>query len=66
MAIRELKERYDNAIIDTDDMTITEITDDGLATYSLVDILNRWNGMEGVTLYLICHDSPNALDAGGA
>lgn len=41
-----------NAVIDTEDMTITEYTKDDNHTYSLIEILKRWNGIDGVTLII--------------
>jgi len=41
-----------NATIDINDMTITEITKDDSQTYSLVDILKEWDGVDGVTLVI--------------
>ena len=43
-------ERFENAIIDTSDMTITEYDTDSVRTYSLLELLKRWDGVVGVTL----------------
>lgn len=43
-------ESFENAIIDTSDMTITEYDTDSVRTYSLLELLKRWDGVAGVTL----------------
>lgn len=43
-------ESFENAIIDTSDMTITEYDTDSVRTYSLLGLLKRWDGVVGVTL----------------
>lgn len=43
-------ESFENAIIDTSDMTITEYDTDSVRTYSLLELLKRWDGVDGVTL----------------
>lgn len=43
-------ESFENAIIDTSDMTITEYDTDSVRTYSLLELLKRWDGVFGVTL----------------
>lgn len=43
-------ESFENAIIDTSDMTITEYDTDSVRTYSLLALLKRWDGVVGVTL----------------
>jgi len=51
MMAEEMKsESFQNAIIDTDDMTITEYGEDFVRCYSLIEFLKRWNGVVGVTL----------------
>lgn len=43
-------ESFENAIIDTSDMTITEYDTDSVRTYSLLELLKRWDGVVVVTL----------------
>lgn len=43
-------ESFENAIIDTSDMTITEYDTDSVRTYSLLELLKRCDGVVGVTL----------------
>lgn len=43
-------ESFRNAVIDTSDMTITEYDEDSVRTYSLTELLKRWDGVVGVTL----------------
>lgn len=43
-------ESFRNAVIDTRDMTITEYDEDSVRTYSLTELLKRWDGVVGVTL----------------
>lgn len=50
MAVTAECERYENAIIDTSDMTITEYAKDSVNTYSLLELLKRWDGVMGITL----------------
>lgn len=41
---------FKNAIIDENDMTITEITKDSTNVYSLQNLLHEWHGIEGISL----------------
>lgn len=50
MAIRERREEYSHATIDTSDMTMTEYTHDGARTYSIREILDRWNGIPDIEI----------------
>lgn len=50
MAIRERREEYFHATIDTSDMTVTEYTHDGIRTYSIREILDRWNGIPDIEI----------------
>lgn len=43
---------FKNAVINTEDMTIIEITKDDECVYSLKKILNDWNGIEGISLVI--------------
>lgn len=43
-------ESFENAIIDTSDMTITEYDTDSVRTYSLLELLKCWDGVVGVNL----------------
>lgn len=50
MATQERREEYFHATIDTSDMTVTEYTPDGARTYSIKEILNRWNGVSDIEI----------------
>lgn len=50
MADFERRERFDNAIIDLSDMTITEYTDCDTKCYDLMNLLKRWDGVVGINL----------------
>ncbi len=50
MADFEQRERFDNAIIDLSDMTITEYTDFDTKCYDLMNLLKRWDGVVGINL----------------
>lgn len=41
---------FKNAIIDTAEGTITEITKDGENVFNLTEALAKWDGIEGVTI----------------
>lgn len=43
-------ECFENAIIDVDDMTITEYKNDCINSYSILEILKRWNGVVGINV----------------
>lgn len=43
-------ESFENAIIDLEDMTITEYGDDFVKCYNLYELLKRWDGVVGITL----------------
>lgn len=44
---------FKNAIIDTAEGTITEITKDGENVFNLNEALAKWDGIEGVTINTI-------------
>lgn len=50
MATTLRSERFENATIDLKDMTITEYGRDYIRPYSLSELLNRWDGIVGITL----------------
>ena len=50
MADFERRERFENAVIDMKDLTITEFTDNETRCYDLMSLLNRWDGVVGITL----------------
>lgn len=50
MALLERREEYSHATIDTSDMTVTEYTHDGAHTYSIREILDRWNGIPDIEI----------------
>lgn len=41
---------FTKAVIDVDNMTITEETKDGENVFRIEDILNEWNGVYGVSI----------------
>ena len=41
---------FNNAVIDKDEMTITEFTKDDTKVYSLNKVIENWDGIEGITL----------------
>jgi hypothetical protein len=44
------KEVFQNAVLDMQDLTITEYSRDGTKTYNLLDALDKWDGQFGITL----------------
>ena len=50
MADFERRERFDNAVIDMKDLTITEFTDSETRCYDLMSLLKRWDGVVGIAL----------------
>jgi hypothetical protein len=47
---------FKNAIIDTVEGTITEITKDGENVFNLKEALAKWDGIEGVTINISTSD----------
>lgn len=43
-------ENFENATIDINDMTITEYGRDDTKSYSLLELLKRWDGIPNITL----------------
>ena len=43
-------ECFENAVIDINDMTITEYKNDCINSYSILEILKRWNGVVGIKI----------------
>lgn len=41
---------FKNAVIDKDEMTITEFTKDDTKVYSLNKVIEDWDGIEGISL----------------
>lgn len=41
---------FKNAVIDKDEMTITEFTKDDTKVYSLNKVIENWDGIEGISL----------------
>ena len=41
---------FSKAVINTDDMTITEHIKDETKVYSIEKLLSEWNGVEGISL----------------
>lgn len=52
MAFQELREQFTNATIDCSDGTLTEFQKDKVNTYSIEEILKRWNGISNITLII--------------
>lgn len=50
MAIHEDCERYLHATIDLMDGTLTEFYPDCIKTFSVADILKRWDGVPDITI----------------
>ena len=57
MAVVMKSESYSNAVIDANDMTITEYVDDAICIYDIEELLKRWSGIPNITLSI----SYNAL-----
>lgn len=52
MAFQELREQFTNATIDCSDGTLTGFQKDKVSTYSIEEILKRWNGISNITLII--------------
>lgn len=63
MAVKESFEYYTNAVLDADDMTITEYIDDSVCTYSIQEIIERWQGIPNVVLMISTSSSFGDGDA---
>lgn len=50
MATAVKSESFTNAVIDAKDMTITEFAPDYMRTYSLTELLKRWDGVPDIVL----------------
>lgn len=50
MADFERRERFENAVIDMKDLTITEFTNSETRCYDLMSLLKRWDGVVGIAL----------------
>lgn len=50
MAVQEKREQYSHAIIDCSDMTLTELRPDSMRTYSIMEILKRWDGISDIEI----------------
>ena len=50
MAVQERREEYSHAMIDCSDMTLTEYGSNGAHTYSIEEILKRWNGVPDIKI----------------
>ena len=50
MAFQEKREQYTNAMIDCSDGTLTEFNRDGVSSFSITEILKRWDGVPDITL----------------
>lgn len=64
MAKTSVRDYYKNAIIDIDDMTLTEIDKEKTRVYDLRKILEKWNKVEGVNI-IIAKDGEIPPDASG-
>lgn len=56
------EEVYRNAIIDLDDMTITELSPDNEKTYSILDIIKRWKDVPNIEVVIRQHAQLPPLD----
>lgn len=50
MAVQEKREQYSHAVIDCSDMTLTELRSDSARTYSIMEILKRWDGISDIEI----------------
>lgn len=50
MAFQEKREQYTHAMIDCSDGTLTEFHLDSTNSFSIEEILKRWNGVPDITL----------------
>lgn len=57
MAKRKLSVSFSKAVIDMENMTITEINKDDMQTFSLKEILSQFSGIEGVSLSVSVDES---------
>jgi hypothetical protein len=44
------KNTFTNAVLNLDEMTITEFTKDEVKVYDLQKILQQWDGVDGISL----------------
>ena len=57
MAKRKLSVSFSKAVIDMENMTITEINKDDMQTFSLKEILSQFSGIGGVSLKISADES---------
>lgn len=50
MAKRTKSVSFKNAVISKDDMMITEYIKDDTRSYNLLNLIEEWNGVEGISL----------------
>lgn len=50
MASRNHSESFKKAMIDFEEMTITEYLKDEINVYDLRTVIKRWSGVDGITL----------------
>lgn len=50
MAKFSSKNAFTNAVLNLDEMTITEFTKDEVKVYDLQKILQQWDGVDGISL----------------
>lgn len=50
MAFQEKREQYTNAMIDCSDGILTEFHRDSVSSFSIAEILKRWDGVPDITL----------------
>lgn len=50
MAVLEQREVYSHATIDCSDMTLTEYDVNGVRTYDIKEILERWAGVPNIEI----------------
>lgn len=62
MAKKSRSLSFKNATINSSDMTIVEYTKDETFVYRIKDILNEWNGIDGISLVIKSENIVEALD----
>ena len=65
MAKESFSISFNNACIDSQNMIITETTKEDFAEYNLQEVLNKWHGIEGVSLSIKRNTDIKTIDDGG-
>lgn len=50
MAKTNMSDKFTNAMIDVEKDVVVEVHKDGVSVFSLSSLLDKWNGIEGVSL----------------